>query len=86
MKYKTVKRNRWINMPIDDAYCVIYPSGGKTWFVNGKAHREDGPALILYNGDKLWRLDGKEYSKQDYYRELVKRGLMTEEDALLELI
>jgi hypothetical protein len=29
------------------------------WYLNGKLHREDGPAIEYANGDKAWRLNGK---------------------------
>jgi hypothetical protein len=37
----------------------VYPSGNKTWFLDGKRHREDGPAIEYSNGYKSWYLDGK---------------------------
>ena len=33
--------------------------GNKYWYLNGKQHREDGPAIELANGDKYWYLNGK---------------------------
>jgi hypothetical protein len=41
--------------------CKTYPNGGKKWFLNGKLHREDGPALEKANGDKEWFLNGKRH-------------------------
>jgi hypothetical protein len=32
---------------------------GKYWYLNGKYHREDGPAIELANGHKVWWLNGK---------------------------
>ena len=32
--------------------------GNKCWFLNGKYHREDGPAVELYGGNKQWYLNG----------------------------
>lgn len=29
------------------------------WYLNGKKHREDGPAVEYANGDKYWYLNGK---------------------------
>ena len=29
------------------------------WFLNGKRHREDGPAIEWSNGDKSWYKNGK---------------------------
>jgi antitoxin component YwqK of YwqJK toxin-antitoxin module len=37
----------------------IYPNGNKSWFLNGKYHREDGPALEYASGDKFWFLNDK---------------------------
>jgi hypothetical protein len=28
------------------------------WYLNGKLHREDGPAIEYKNGDKSWWLNG----------------------------
>jgi hypothetical protein len=39
--------------------CKTYPNGTKQWSLNGKFHREDGPALERANGDKVWWLNGK---------------------------
>ena len=39
--------------------CKTYPNGNKSWYLNGKRHREDGPAVEYPNGDKEWYLNGK---------------------------
>ena len=39
--------------------CVTDSNGTKRWYLNGKRHREDGPAVIYANGDKFWYLNGK---------------------------
>ena len=31
------------------------------WFLNGKLHREDGPAIEYANGTKFWYLNGKRH-------------------------
>jgi hypothetical protein len=33
----------------------------KRWFLNGKLHREDGPAVEHLNGSKEWWVDGKRH-------------------------
>ena len=33
--------------------------GTKIWFMNGKHHRENGPAIECANGTKEWYLNGK---------------------------
>jgi hypothetical protein len=37
----------------------VYADGGKYWYLNGKFHREDGPAVEDSDGDKGWYLNGK---------------------------
>ena len=39
--------------------CKTYPNGDKVWWLNGKLHREDGPAVEWANGRKEWFLNGK---------------------------
>ena len=34
-------------------------NGDKFWYLNGKLHREDGPAIEHANGDKFWCLNDK---------------------------
>jgi hypothetical protein len=37
----------------------IYDNGNKTWYLDGKCHREDGPAIEFADGSKRWYLNGK---------------------------
>jgi len=37
---------------------VLYDRTHK-WHIDGKLHREDGPAVISDNGEKAWYLNGK---------------------------
>ena len=37
---------------------VVNEYGTKFWYLNGKLHREDGPAVEYANGDKFWCLNG----------------------------
>jgi len=39
--------------------CKTLPNGTKKWYLNGKYHREDGPAIENSNGTKAWYLNGK---------------------------
>jgi antitoxin component YwqK of YwqJK toxin-antitoxin module len=70
----------------EDGPAIEYTDGTKKWYLNGELHREDGPAVEYADGDKGWYLNGIEYTKQDYYRELVKRGLCTEQEAFVEML
>jgi hypothetical protein len=36
----------------------VYENGDKRWLLNGKTHREDGPAVEYANGTKEWCLNG----------------------------
>ena len=41
-------------------YAVRVNDGGtKEWFLNGKRHREDGPAVEYANGYKSWYINGE---------------------------
>jgi hypothetical protein len=37
----------------------VYADGNKYWYLNGKLHREDGPAIERADGNKYWYLNGK---------------------------
>ena len=39
--------------------CETSNSGNKYWWLNGKLHREDGPAIEYLDGTKAWFLNGK---------------------------
>ncbi len=44
--------------------CKVGANGSKRWYLNGKRHREDGPAVEYANGSKAWYLNGK-YHRED---------------------
>jgi len=35
--------------------------GTKEWFIDGKRHRKDGPAVIWADGDKIWFLNDRRH-------------------------
>ena len=39
----------------------IDSNGTKRWYLNGKQHRTDGPAVEFENGDKYWYLNDKRH-------------------------
>jgi len=43
----------------------VLVNGTKFWRLNGKYHREDGPALEYANGAKFWYLNGEEVTEED---------------------
>jgi hypothetical protein len=36
-------------------------SGNKYWYLHGKLHREDGPAVIYSDGDQFWYRHGQQH-------------------------
>ena len=40
-------------------YCAVTPDGKKFWYLNGKCHREDGPAIICPDGTQFWVINNK---------------------------
>ena len=55
---------------------IIEPDGTEYWCRHGKIHREDGPAVVRPNGDNEYWLDDKPYSRIDWKRELIRRGII----------
>jgi len=49
----------------------IYADGNKYWYLNGKCHKEDGPAVEYANGHKEWFLNGKRHKVDGPAIELV---------------
>jgi len=39
--------------------CHTYEDGTKSWYLNDKLHRTDGPAVEYANGTKRWYLNDK---------------------------
>jgi hypothetical protein len=39
----------------------VYKDGDKRWYLNGKLHREDGPAVEWNDGTKFWYLNGERH-------------------------
>ena len=46
--------------------CKTYANGTKEWYLNGKIHREDGPAIEWASGYKGWWLNGKKLTEQEH--------------------
>ena len=40
-----------------------YSDGSKEWYLNGKRHRKDGPAIEYADGTKEWYLNGELHRK-----------------------
>jgi len=80
---KWFKNGQWHR---EDGPAVIGVYGEQFWYKNGKVHREDGPAIIWPNGEQQWYLDDKNYTREDYYRELHKRGKISDGELFAELL
>ena len=63
----------------------VYPNGSKFWFLNGKYHREDGPAIEYADGIKYWFLNGIKMTEQEHQRRTnpAKELTVAEIEALL---
>lgn len=38
----------------------------KCWYIHGKPHRLNGPAIEYNDGRKEWFINGKQYNEEDY--------------------
>ena len=47
--------------------------GYKGWWLNGKRHREDGPAIERSDGSKEWWLEGCWYQEEKEYWEALEK-------------
>ena len=43
----------------------VHTNGTKFWHLNGKLHREDGPAIECADGTKFWHLNGKRVTEEE---------------------
>ena len=41
--------------------CKTEPNGDKRWYLNGKLHRTDGPAIEYADDTKVWFLNNKRH-------------------------
>ena len=44
----------------------VYNDGSKSWYLNGKLHREDGPAVEWPDGSKYWWLNNTKYTEAEW--------------------
>lgn len=51
-------------------YTVRVASNSTKWLLNGRLHREDGPAIEWADGGEHWYLTGVRYSKEEWDRQL----------------
>ena len=61
---ETIKIKEWGVLLENYTGIVEYPSGTLRYYLNGKLHREDGPAVIYPDGRICYYLNGK-YHRED---------------------
>ena len=44
----------------------VFDNGDKSWCLNGKLHREDGPAVEYNNGEQRWYLNGEHLTEEEF--------------------
>jgi hypothetical protein len=55
-------KNEWgLQKRLSRGIKVMTNNGDKSWFLNGKLHREDGPAVEWSDGSKFWYLNNKQH-------------------------
>jgi hypothetical protein len=47
-----------------DSVRHVYDNGAQAWYINGKYHRTDGPAVIMENGDQHWFLNDRDITQE----------------------
>ena len=57
----TIKVESWRGIPKNYTGIVEYSNGAKEWYLKGKLHRTDGPAVEYSDGTKAWYLNGKHH-------------------------
>ena len=55
----------------------VYTNGDKHWYLNGKQHREDGPAVEAADGNEYWYLNGQECSEEVFLKKTQPVNEMT---------
>ena len=61
---KTLKVSCLKEIPNDYTGIVQKTNNYKRWYLNGKLHRTDGPAVERANGDKVWWMNGIRINQQ----------------------
>ena len=55
----------------------VHDDGDKYWFLNGKRHREDGPAIEYCGGTKHWWLNDVKYTEEEFNKKMAPAQEMT---------
>ena len=71
---KTINIEYWRDRPNNFTGIAINVRGTKWWLLNGKLHREDGPAVEWTDGNKHWYLNDIWYTEEQYKKEMAKQN------------
>ena len=64
-----------LNLDEPKSTLILSQSGEKQWYLNGRCHREGGPAIEFASGYKQWYLNGIQYeTKESYFDALYYEG------------
>lgn len=55
----------------------VHTDGYKSWWLNDKRHREDGPALTHSDGRVFWYLNGELLTEQEFNKRMAPTVEMT---------
>jgi len=83
---QSITIKNWQRIPKNYTGRVEFNNGTRWWFKDGKRHREDGPAAIGADGNHSYWLNNECYTREDYYRELHKRGIISDGELFAELL
>ena len=50
----------------------VHDNGDKKWYLNGKLHREHGPAIERVDGYKEWVLKGERLTEEEFNQRMNK--------------
>jgi len=50
-----------------------YLGGDKSYYIKGILHRKDSPAVENSSGTKFYLINGKEFSEENYWKEIKRR-------------
>ncbi len=76
MKYQTKETalviKSWDDLPYKFSGVINY-FGNYHWYLNGKKHRDDGPALIYFDGSKVYYFNDFYSSQEEWFEFLTPR-------------
>ena len=63
----------------------VYPNGTRYWHLNGKLHKEDGPAIEYSDGVRCWYLNNEQLTEDQFKERMnpVKELTIAEIEQLL---